>query len=134
MQKKVLIIEKQNSLRSNLVQHVRQNGFMVYMADQMEEVRELLAGTSIQLVLLGLGGLKREGIAILGMIRRHYPGIRVITINSADQFELSLKGMRLGAYDDFLIPFELDSLMACVHRALDMDSGREPASVTDKKL
>ena len=117
-----------------MVQHARQEGFTVYIADHMEQVRELLAGTPVQLVVLGLGGLKREGIAILGMIRRHYPGIRVITINSGDQFELSLKGMRLGAFDDFLIPFDLDALMACVQRALDADSGREPAAVKDKRL
>jgi DNA-binding NtrC family response regulator len=133
MQKEILIIEKSNSLRSNLVQHVRQDGFKVYTADQMEQVRKLLAGTPVQLVILGLEGLKREGIAMLGMIRRHHPGIRVITINSGDQFELSLKGMRLGAFDDFLIPFNLDALMACVHRALNTNSSRDPAAERDTR-
>ncbi len=128
MPKEILIIGKPNSLRSNLVQHVRQDGFRVYTADHMEEVRKLLAGTPVQLAVLGLEGLKREGIAILGMIRQHYPDMRVITINSGDQFELSLKGMRLGAFDDFLIPFNLDALMACVNRALDTNNDREPVS------
>lgn len=128
MPKEILIIGKPNSLRSNLVQHVRQDGFRVHTADHMEEVRKLLAGTPVQLAVLGLEGLKREGIAILGMIRQHYPDIRVITINSGDQFELSLKGMRLGAFDDFLIPFNLDALMTCVRRALDTNNDWESVS------
>jgi DNA-binding NtrC family response regulator len=127
MQKDILIIEKQNSLRSTLVQHMRQGGFAVDTAEHMDQVRDLLARTPVQLIILGLEGLKREGIAILGMIRRHYPNIRVITVNTGDQFELSLKGMRLGAFDDFLIPFDLEALMTCVHRALDTGGGRRSA-------
>ena len=45
--------------------------------------------------------------------------LKVITINSAKRFDLSLECMRLGAYDDYLIPFDLDALMVSLRKALD---------------
>jgi len=64
------------------------------------------------LVLLDLQGLKRNGIAMMRLIRQRFPQIKIITINSGDQLDLSIESMRLGAFDDFLIPFHLEGLMA----------------------
>ena len=117
----ILIVEIDSSLRANLAQHLRQEGFGVLAAESAQDARALLAEVPISLVLLGLKDLKREGIAILQMIREGYPQVKVITINSGEQFDLSIEGMRLGAHDDFLIPFDLDTLMQCIRRALGED-------------
>ena len=58
--------------------------------------------------------LKRNGISLMRMIRQLFPQINIITMNSGDQLDLSIESMRLGAYDDFLIPFDLDALMDCI--------------------
>ncbi len=114
----VLVIETDAALRGNLAQHARQEGFQVFEAGSERESVALLSKLSTPLVLLGLKGLKRRGVEILRMIRTRFPEVKVITINSGEQFDLSLEVMRLGAYDDFLIPFELEALMARIHLAL----------------
>jgi DNA-binding NtrC family response regulator len=118
LENSILIIETDLILRNNLAQHVRQEGFHVLVADKEREAAALLSKMTIPLVLLGLKGLKRRGIDILRMIRRRFPHVKVITINSGEQFELSLEVMRMGAFDDFLIPFELETLMARMHWAM----------------
>jgi len=110
----LLIIEAENSLRANLVQHLRQEGFRVSVTERTEEALALLGRGKIGVVLLGLEELKRKGISMMRVIRQHFPGIEIITINSGDQLDLSIESMRLGAYDDFLIPFDLDALMGCI--------------------
>ncbi len=114
----ILIIDKYNSLRATLAQHFRQQGFCVSEADQPIEVLQALSDTSIRLVLLGLEELKRDGIAILRMIKGRNPKLAIITINSGDQLELSIESMHLGVLDEFLIPFDLDTLLVCVREAL----------------
>ncbi len=137
MNPRVLIIEPDPALRNNLAQHTRQEGFQVFEAVREQEAAALLSKSTIPLVLLGLKGLKRRGIEILRMIRRRFPQVKVITINSGEQFDLSLEVMRLGAYDDFLIPFELETLMARMHWAMrtgngisDDNEGKHPADQT----
>lgn len=113
----ILLIEKDGSLRAALAQHLRQEGFGVHATDRTEKVGTLLSTGSVQLVLLGLDELKRNGIALLRMIREGFPRVKVITINSGHQLDLSIEAMRLGVLDDFLIPFDIEELMACIRNA-----------------
>jgi DNA-binding NtrC family response regulator len=124
MAQQILIIAKENSLQAKLAQHLRHEGFGVSTTDQAETAEALLAGGAIQLVLLGLEELKRDGIAMLRAIRERFPRIHVITINAGDQLDLSIEAMRLGAYDDFLIPFDLDGLTECIRKALEKTNSR----------
>jgi two-component system nitrogen regulation response regulator NtrX len=115
----ILIIEKENSLRHNLAQHLRQEGFHVAETDCIEDALELLNRNQVRLVLLGLEELKRDGIGIMREVRHRFPEIKIITMNSGDQLEMSIEAMRLGAYDDFLIPFDLDTLITQIQNAIE---------------
>lgn len=129
MQSLVLLIEMPSSLRENLSLHLRQEGYEVHAADKEKDVMALLSSRRARAAILGLEGLKLEGIALLRLVRQRHPAIPVITINSAERFDLSLECMRLGAYDDFLIPFDLDALMASLREAL-AHTEAEPAGRT----
>ena len=131
MKKLVLLIELDNSLRANLAQHLRQTGIELFVADNEKEVLDYLASITIELAILVLESLKLEGISILRTIKQRYPAVPVITINSASRFDLSIECMRLGAYDDLLIPFQLDALMKSVGTALKKPA-KLPEADTDK--
>ena len=115
----ILIIEADSTLRSKLVGYLRQNKFDVLVADQKQKALDTLnrIHKDNPLVLLGLERLKREGVAILEVIRKEHPGIKVITLNTGEQLDLSIEAMRLGAYDDFLVPIDLNRLMRCLENA-----------------
>jgi len=108
----ILIIATESSLRANLSQHLRQEGLHVSETDGTQELMTFLDKEHVGLILLDLQGLKRNGIAMMRLIRQRFPQIKIITINSGDQLDLSIESMRLGAFDDFLIPFHLEGLMA----------------------
>lgn len=129
MAHQILIIEKENSLRNNLGQHLRQQGFQVCETDQVDKAMGLLGDARIELVLIALEEFKRDGIAIMREIRERYPHMKVITINSGEQLELSIESMRLGAFDDFLIPFDLDALISRIQSAV----GNKPSDPRDSK-
>lgn len=120
--RRILLIELQNSFQRDLFQHLHQEGYEVFSVEKEKDVIELLSNTKVDAVILGLEGLKQEGVAVLRILRQRYPEINVITINSAERFDLSIMCMRLGAFDDFLIPFELDALMISLREAMGMKS------------
>jgi DNA-binding NtrC family response regulator len=122
----ILIVETDAGLRATLAQHIRQHGMEVSEADCAAEVGQRLSASDHQLVLVGLEGLKREGLSIIRLIRDHFPEIKIITLNTHEQLDLSIEGMRLGAYDDFLIPFNIDNLILCIRKALSAPSRRSP--------
>ena len=115
----ILIIETDSTLRTKLVQYLYQKAFDVLIADQKQTALDTLKRIwkNDPLILLGLEGLKREGIAILEMIRKAYPELKVIIMNTGDQFDLSIEAMRLGAFDDILIPIDLNGLINCLGKA-----------------
>jgi hypothetical protein len=41
----------------------------------------------------------------------------LITINYGDQIALSIEGMKLGIFDDFLMPLDLDSLISRIRES-----------------
>lgn len=122
----ILVIEKDNSLRYNLGQHLRQEGFQVSETDRPEKALGLLQATSVHLVLIGLEELKRDGLAIMREVHAQFPDLKIITINTGEQLELSIEAMRLGAFDDFLIPFDLEALIHRIRHAMEENEPFDP--------
>ncbi len=83
------------------------------------ETKRILKRKDIDVVLLDLNGLKREGLALLKMIKKMRPAVQVIIINSAEQLSLSIEGMRLGAFDDLFIPLDLEALIERIKEAFE---------------
>lgn len=74
-------------------------GFTVDKAVQQKDV-----------VLIGLDGLSMEGLALIRPIKAVSPKIEIIIIKDLNYMDLSIEGMDIGVFDDFLIPLDIDSL------------------------
>ncbi len=85
----------------------------------------------IDVVLLSLNDLKNEGMALIKTIKKKHPAVQIITVNSGDQIALSIEGMKLGVFDDFLMPLDLDSLILRIREAY---QAKKEAEVTKPSL
>lgn len=106
-----LVIDHDSLLRSSLKDRLKQEGYRVFLSDQPAEVGRLIRRKRIDVVLLSLAGLKREGLMLLSLIKELRPWIQVILINRSEQIGFSIEGMNKGAFDDFLLPFNMNDLM-----------------------
>ena len=70
------------------------------------------------MVLLGVDGLGREGLALIQSIKATRPTAEIIIINDATHMDLSIEGMELGAFDDFLIPLDINALARRIREAV----------------
>jgi DNA-binding response OmpR family regulator len=113
----ILIIEAENRFRKNLYRCLQAEGFTVDKVTQQDDVVTIVAKEKIDTVLLGVDGLGRKGLALIRPIKIVSPSTEIIIINDSSHMDLSIEGMELGAFDDFLIPLDIDSLATRIREA-----------------
>jgi len=68
-----------------------------------------------------------NGLEIIEMCGKDYPGMPVIMVTGFGSVETAVEAMRLGAFDYLTKPFELDDLKRTVNRALKQANIAEPS-------
>ena len=104
-------------LQEHLVRYLKAEDWQIFNSRQPKDIKGILKKHPIDVVLLSLNDLKKEGMVFIKMIKKKHPAVQVITINSGDQISLSIEGMKLGVFDDFLMPLDLDSLILRIREA-----------------
>lgn len=84
------------------------------------EVLSLLQQNTIDLVLLDITMPHMTGDELLPLILREHPELPVIILTGINQIELSVRCMKLGAFDFFIKSVEQEPLLAAISRAFKM--------------
>ena len=121
-----MIIEAGSFLRQSLNNRFQAEDFCFFFAERLADAKKIVRKKKIDVALVDLSGLKMEGLRILKSLKGQNASPEIITISNADQMALSIDGMKLGAFDDFLIPVDMQALMDRI-RAAAADKKRGPA-------
>jgi DNA-binding NtrC family response regulator len=113
----ILIIEEDSMLQELLVRYLNADDWRIFNSRQQKDIKRMFKKHPIDVVLLSLNDLRKDGMALIKMIKKKYPAVQVITIASPDQISLSIEGMKLGVFDDFLMPLNLESLISRIQDA-----------------
>ena len=108
---KLLIIETDDLFRKHIAERLRLESYKVFEACEEAEAMKVFQRKDLDVVLLGLKGFKKKGMTLLKTIRELRPTTEVILMIPPEDFTLSLEGMKLGAFDDLLMPFGLETLL-----------------------
>jgi DNA-binding response OmpR family regulator len=114
---RILIIEAENRFRKNLYQCLQEKGFTVDKITPEDDVTTIVTKEKIDVVLLGVDGLGMEGLALIRPLKTISPETEIIILNDSHHMDLSIEGMDLGAFDDFLVPLDIDSLASRIREA-----------------
>jgi two-component system OmpR family response regulator/two-component system response regulator QseB len=117
MEIRILIVEAEDRFRKSLYPYLQAQGFTVENATLQDDIESIVAMQKIDVVLLGVDGLGREGLALIQPIKAASARTNIIVINDPNRMELSIEAMDLGAFDDFLIPLDIDSLSRRIREA-----------------
>ena len=117
MRARVLIVETDEAFCQHLSQRLCLKEYEVFEVHQEEDARKVLESERIDVVLLDLRGLKYKALYLLRIIKSLYPLIEVILITSSELLSLSIAGMKLGAFDDFQVPLDLETLLNRIQEA-----------------
>jgi len=111
----VLIVDQEDSTRSSLGRRLSDRGFSVVAADGVESARRMLLRREIDVQIVGLASLGEAGLLLLTPARRP----ETILLSRPDQVALSIRGMKLGAFEDLPVPIDIDALGESVSAALE---------------
>ena len=115
----VLLVDDDTTGCSMMALTLRQAGVKnVQSISDSRQVLPFLQEQSAALVLLDMLMPHLSGQELLGAIRRDYPGIQVVVISGANELNLAVDCMKLGALDYLNKPVESNRLIACVKNAL----------------
>lgn len=121
----LLVIESDPSFRQSLCRRLDAVPIHVYESDGNAGLKKEIKRHKIDVVLLSLSGLKEEGLALLRQIKKFNPLTEVILLNGGAQVSLSIEGMKLGAFDDFFVPFDIKKLIDRIKEAYGRKARRE---------
>jgi len=117
---RVLIVDDDDGVRFTLARILEDAHIENIEARNGEEALALLRGGEVvQLVISDLRMAPIDGLELLEAIQRENLAPRVVMITAHGSERSAVDAMKLGAYDYFRKPFEIDQLVAVVRRALD---------------
>lgn len=112
-----MLIESEHRFRANLLKRLDREDFELFSAEQRADIKRLIKGNSIDVALLNLSGFKPERFKIMQLIKKTTPLTEVITLSASGNTALSIEAMKLGAFDDIPVPFDINTLIGRIQAA-----------------
>lgn len=115
---KVLIVDDEKNMRFFLKEALVKEGYEVTTAENGLEALEAVSCGSFDCVLLDMRMPKMDGIQTLERLLGKTPDTPVIMMTAYGSREVAMDAVRLGAYDYFTKPFDINEMRVVVKRAL----------------
>ncbi len=119
MKFRALVVDNDAGVRYTLAEILGDAGLQVELAEHGVQALELTRATRFDLVITDLRMSPMDGLELLRILRVEQPKLKVILVTAHGSERHAVEAMKLGAYDYFKKPFDLDELMAVVGRALE---------------
>lgn len=115
----VMIIDDDQDLRESIIEILEQNNFDVVGCDSAETALEKIKIIPPRLVIVdnmmpGMGGM-----VFMPLLKKEYPGIRIIMITAFSTVDNAVAAMKGGADDYLTKPFRKDELLIAVKQNLE---------------
>ena len=126
----VLVVEDDTAIRRGIVDSLRFAGYGVFEAGDGEAGLRTALSASPDIVLLDVLMPKKDGFEVLGELRRSRPNLPVIMLTARGAEEDRVRGLRGGADDYVVKPFNTGELLARVEAVLRRTPARPEAAVS----
>ncbi len=115
----LLVVDDDLAMREMLVSLFVEHGFAVQQAASADEALECLRDVEYDVVLSDIKMPGRSGIEMVGEIREMRPETPVVLMTAFGSIDSVIESMRAGAFDYITKPFEAESVMLTVDRAIE---------------
>jgi len=120
MEKKVLIVDDEESVVQSIEGVLEDEGFQIAKATSGEEAIKVFEQESPDVILLDIWLPGMDGIEVLKRLKGIDPECRVIMISGHATIPTAMTSVKLGAFDFIEKPLSLDLLLQTIRRALDL--------------
>ncbi|EPR33122.1 response regulator receiver protein [Alkalidesulfovibrio alkalitolerans DSM 16529] len=121
----ILIVDDEERFRITLGKRLKEAGFPVETVGGGQEALDHLTQHAVDVVILDIKMPGLNGIEVLAEIRRRHIGAEVLLLTGHAEVASAVDGMRLGAHDYLMKPYEFQGLQAKIHDAYKVKLNRE---------
>ncbi len=114
----VLIVDDEKNYPLILAAVLEEEGFETMTANSGQEAIEILSNSDVDLVLTDMKMPSMDGIELLENVKAKDPELPVIMMTAYGTVEKAVEAMQKGAYNYIMKPFENDSLVIYVKKAV----------------
>jgi len=134
----ILVVEDDSGVRATIVTFLEMEGFPVEAVSNTRDAIERLSGTGYPVVISDIYIDDRTGIDVLMAAKKRDPNCSVILMTARGTMETVMAATRNGAFDYLAKPFELDTLLEAVKRAIESrnseDEDVEPEELPESEM
>ena len=114
----ILVVDDEEVIRRLLCHKLKNEGYVCIEASGSQLAMEKMQEKPADLVILDIMMPGGSGVELLPELKKIYPDTIVIMATAVGDAETAIKCVRLGAYDYFTKPYNLDEVVISVGRAL----------------
>ncbi len=118
MPRRLLIVDDDPSVVEYLVESFQELGFAVLGTTSARDALERLVTEDFDVLVSDVVMPELRGLDLLAAAHRVRPGVRIILITAFGSIDLAVEALRAGAADFVTKPFEFDTLLGAVERAM----------------
>ena len=115
---RILLVEDDPALSASLMTGLQQMGFSTVISQDGREADAILAVRSFDAIVLDLGLPGLSGLEVLKRFRKRNTTTPVLILTARDSLQDKVTGLKAGADDYVLKPFEFEELEARLHALL----------------
>lgn len=115
---KILIADDELNMRLVLEAMLSREGYELALAADGREAWQIIQGGGIDTVITDLKMPRLDGLALLDLVARHYPGLPLIIISAYGSVAGAVDAVKRGAFDYITKPFELEEIKAVLKKAV----------------
>ncbi len=122
---KVLVVDDDANLRKTLADILRLKGYTVAVAASGAEGIAEAAHTAVNVALIDLKLPDMSGIAVMEKIKAASPFTEAIILTGHASMDTAVEATNKGAFSYLLKPYEIDSLLLHIRRAVDVQQSHQ---------
>src|SRR3954467_10800938 len=117
----ILIVDDEADIRDLISDILKDAKYSTRTAHNSDTAFKALAERVPSLLILDiwLQGSELDGLGILELVQKKYPGLPVVMISGHGNIETAVSAIKMGAYDFIEKPFQADRLLSIAKRALE---------------
>ncbi len=136
---RILVVDDEARMSDLIRRELEDNGHSVAIAGDGPSALDRLGESVFDLVVTDLKMPGMDGLELLQIMRREYPGTEVVLMTAYASAQTAVKAMKEGAYDYLTKPFEMDELLIMVNRIsemkrLELENTRLREKISDEEM